>query len=85
MGPSFETNDPKKAIKEIIKRRINVDPAKVPLSKDLMLMFDLDRAKIGGEKELFGGEVQFGINKGFGRDDLGYGFNFRKELQKVEE
>jgi hypothetical protein len=80
MGPLFETNDPKKAIKEIIKRRINVDPAKIPLSKDLMLMFDLDKAKIGGEKELFGGEVQFGINKGFGRDDLGYGFNFRKEF-----
>jgi len=80
MGPPFETNDPKEAIKEIIKRRINVDPAKVPLSKDLMLMFDLDRAKIGGEKNLFGGEIQFGINKGFGRDDLGYGFNFKKEF-----
>jgi len=65
---------------EIIRRRINVDPAKVPLSKDLMLMFDLDKAKIGGEKKLFGGEIQFGINKGFGRDDLGYGFNFKKEF-----
>ena len=80
MGPPFETNDPKEAIKEIIRRRINVDPAKVPLSKDLMLMFDLDKAKIGGEKKLFGGEIQFGINKGFGRDDLGYGFNFKKEF-----
>ena len=80
MGPSFETNDPKAAIKEIIQRLINVEPGRIPLSENTSLMFDLDRAKIGGEKKLFGGEIQFGINKGFGRDDLGYGFNFKKEF-----
>ena len=60
---------------------INVDPAKVPLSKDMMLMFDLDRAKIGGQKNIGGGELSFGINKGFGRDDTGIGFNFRKQFK----
>ena len=80
MGPSFETNDPKEAIKEIIQRMINVDPGKIPLSENMQLMFDLNRAQIGGEKNLFGGEVQFGINKGFGRDDMGIGFNFKKEF-----
>jgi hypothetical protein len=80
MGPSFETNDPKKAIKEVIQRLINVEPGRIPLSENMQLMFDSDRAQIGGEKKLFGGEIQFGINKGFGRDDLGYGFNFKKEF-----
>jgi hypothetical protein len=81
MGPTFETNDPEEALKEIVKRMINVDPAKVPLSKDMMLMFDLDRAKIGGQKNIGGGELSFGINKGFGRDDTGIGFNFRKQFK----
>ena len=80
MGPSFETNDPKAAVKEIVQRMINVEPGRLPLSENIQLMFDLDRAKIGGEKKLFGGEIQFGINKGFGRDDLGYGFNYKKEF-----
>ena len=80
MGPTFETNDPEEALKEIVKRMINVEPAKVPLSKDMMLMFDLDRAKIGGQKDISGGELSFGINKGFGRNDAGIGINFRKQF-----
>ena len=81
MGPNYETNDPKEALKEIVKRMINVDPAKVPLSKDMQLMFDLDRAKIGGQKDIGGGILSFGINKGFGRDDTGMGFEFRKQFK----
>ena len=82
VGPVFKTNKPKDALKEIISRMIGVEPAKIPLSdKDaLTLMFDLDRAMIGGQKNIFGGELDFGINKGFGRDDTGIGFNFTKQF-----
>ena len=80
MGPGFETNDPEEALKEIVKRMINVEPAKIPLSKDMQLMFDLDRANIGGSKDIGGGILSFGINKGFGRDDTGMGFNFSKKF-----
>jgi len=80
MGPSFETNDPKEALKEIVRRMINVEPAKVPLSEDMSLMFDLNRAQIGGSKDIGGGQLNFGINKGFGRDDTGIGFEFRKQF-----
>ena len=82
VGPVFKTNKPKDALKEYISRIIGVEPAKIPLSdKDaLTLMFDLDRAMIGGQKNIFGGELDFGINKGFGRDDTGIGFNFTKQF-----
>ena len=82
VGPVFKTNKPKDALKEIISRIIGVEPAKIPLSdKDaLTLMFDLDRAMIGGQKNIFGGELNFGINKGFGRDDTGIGLNFTKQF-----
>jgi len=81
MGPTFETNDPEEALKEIVRRMINVEPAKIPLSKDMQLMFDLNRAQIGGSKNIGGGELNFGINKGFGRDDTGIGFEFRKQFK----
>jgi hypothetical protein len=76
----YSTNDPKAAAQEIARRYIEMitEPAKIPINKDIELMFDLNRAKIGGTKDLFGGELNFGINKGFGRDDLGYGFNWSK-------
>ena len=82
VGPVFKTNKPKDALKEYISRIIGVEPAKIPLSdKDaLTLMFDLDRAMIGGQKNIFGGELDFGINKGFGRDDTGIGLNFTKQF-----
>ena len=82
VGPVFKTNKPKDALKEYISRIIGVEPAKIPLSdKDaLTLMFDLDRAMIGGQKNIFGGELDFSINKGFGRDDTGIGFNFTKQF-----
>jgi len=80
MGPYYETNDPEEALKEIVRRMINVEPAKIPLSKDMQLMFDLNRAQIGGSKDIGGGELNFGINKGFGRDDTGIGFEFKKRF-----
>ena len=78
--PPYETNDPEEAIKEIIKRLINVEPAKVPLTDKLQLMFDLNRIKAGGSTDLFGGELNFGYNKGFGRDDESYGFEWKKQF-----
>ena len=84
-GPPIEpysTSDPKAAAKEMARRYIDmtVEPAKVPIDEDIQLMFDLDRATIGGTKDFLGGEIDFGINKGFGNDDLQYGFNWNKKF-----
>jgi hypothetical protein len=84
-GPPIEpysTNDPEAATKEIARRYIEMitEPAKIPIDKDIQLMFDLDRAKIGGTKDFLGGEIDFGINKGFGQDNLEYGFNWNKKF-----
>ena len=78
--PPYETNDPEEAIKEIIKRLINVEPAKVPLTDKLQLMFDLNRIKAGGSTDLFGGELNFGYNKDFGREGEGIGFEWKKQF-----
>jgi len=78
--PPYETNDPEEAIKEIIKRLINVEPAKVPLTDKLQLMFDLNRIKAGGSTDLFGGELNFGYNKNFGREGEGIGFEWKKQF-----
>ena len=84
-GPPIEpysTSDPKAAAKEMARRYIDmtVEPAKIPIDEDIQLMFDLDRATIGGTKDFLGGEIDFGINKGFGNDDLQYGFNWNKKF-----
>ena len=60
--------------------QMKVRPAEIPLTDKMGLMFDLDRAGIGGTKDLFGGEIDFGVNKGFGQDDLEYSFNWKKEF-----
>ena len=78
--PPYETNDPKEAIKEIIKRLINVEPAKVPLTDKLQLMFDLNRIKAGGSTDLFGGELNFGYNKDLNREGEGIGFEWKKQF-----
>ena len=78
--PPYETNDPEEAIKEVIQRLIGTDPAKIPITDKLQIMFDLDRIKAGGSTDLFGGELDFGYNKGFGRDDESYGFEWKKSF-----
>jgi len=78
--PPYETNDPEEAAKEIIQRLINVDPAKIPLTDKIELMFDLNRIKAGGSTDLLGGELNFGYNKNFGRDDAGYGFEWKRKF-----
>ena len=66
--PPYETNDPKEAIKEVIQRLIGTDPAKIPITDKMQIMFDLDRIKAGGSTDLFGGELNFGYNKDLNRE-----------------
>ena len=43
-------------------------------------MFDLNRIKAGGSTDLFGGELNFGYNKDFGREGEGIGFEWKKQF-----
>ena len=68
MGPRFETNDPGKAAKEIIRRLIKVEGAQIPLTKKGLLSLNidnLDKQSLGGIIDLLGGQLQFGV----GRDE----------------
>jgi len=79
---SFETNDPGEAMKEIIKRVINVEGATVPISDNISLNLgpSVDQAELGGIINLLGGELMFG--GGFKGDDKGIGISFKKEFNK---
>ena len=82
MGPRFETNDPGKAAKEIIRRLIKVEGAQIPLTKKGLLSLNidnLDKQSLGGIIDLLGGHLQFGV----GRDEKGKGaeFTFRKQFK----
>ena len=82
MGPRFETNDPGKAAKEIIRRLIKVEGAQIPLTKKGLLSLNidnLDKQSLGGIIDLLGGQLQFGV----GRDEKGKGagFTFRKQFK----
>jgi hypothetical protein len=79
---SFETNDPGEAMKEIIKRVINVEGATVPISDNISLNLgpSVDQAELGGIINLLGGELMFG--GGLKGDDKGIGISFKKEFNK---
>jgi hypothetical protein len=82
MGPRFETNDPRKAAKEIIRRLIKVEGAQIPLTEKGLLSLNidnLDKQSLGGIIDLLGGQLQFGV----GRDEKGKGagFTFRKQFK----
>jgi len=79
---SFETNDPEKAMKEIIKRFVNVKGATVPISENISLNLgpSVDQAELGGIINLLGGDLMFG--GGFKGDDKGIGISFKKEFNK---
>lgn len=79
---SFETNDPGEAMKEIIKRVVNVKGATVPISENISLNLgpSVDQAELGGIINLLGGELMFG--GGFKGDDKGIGISFKKEFNK---
>ena len=83
MGPAFETDDPKEAAREIIRRLIQVEGAKIPLTKKGLLSLNidsLDEQSLGGVMDLLGGELQFGAGKN--KEGKGVGFTFRKKFDK---
>ena len=85
MGPAFETDDPKEAVREIIKRLIRVEGAQIPLTKKGSLGIaipSLDKAGIGGLINLLGGELDFGAKKDFSTGAKDFGFRFRKKFDK---
>ena len=81
---SFETNDPGKAMKEIINRIINknVEGATLPITDNISLNLgpSVDQAELGGIINLLGGELMFG--GGLKGDDKGIGISFKKEFNK---
>ena len=79
---SFETNDPGEAMKEIIKKVVNVEGATVPISENISLNLgpSVDQAELGGIINLLGGELMFG--GGLKGDNKGVGFKFKKEFNK---
>ena len=85
MGPAFETDDPKEALKEIVKRLIRVEGAQIPISIKGRLgvaIPKLDTIGAGGLIDLLGGEVEFGGMKDFDTGDKKIGFKFRKKFDK---
>ena len=81
MGPEFETNKVEEAIKEIIRRRIPVDFANIPITDRTGIMLGFDDVGIAGETDLFGGELRFGAGKNFGTDEKKFGLEFRKKFK----
>ena len=84
---SFETNDPKEAAKEILKR--NVDryvnekaTAIIPLTENISLALgpEIDEIKLGGILKILGGELN--IASGMKGEDRGIGFRFSKKFAK---
>jgi hypothetical protein len=85
MGPAFETDDPKEAAREIIRRLIRVEGAQIPLTKKGSLGIaipSVNKAGIGGLLNLLGGELDFGAKKDFSTGAKDFGFRFRKEFDK---
>jgi len=81
MGPKFTTNDPKEALKEIIKRFIPIRDNTIPLIGNSQLMFNgLDNVQAGGQSDLFGGELNYGLKKSLTDDKFGLGFEFKKSF-----
>ena len=82
MGPVFETNKVEEAIKEIIRRRIPVDFANIPITDRTGIMLGFDDIGIAGEKDLLGGELRFGGGKNFGTGEKKFGLEFRKKFNQ---
>ena len=81
MGPVFETNKVEEAIKEIIRRRIPVDFANIPITDRTGIMLGFDDIGVAGEKDLLGGELRFGGGKNFGTGEKKFGLEFRKKFK----
>jgi hypothetical protein len=76
----FETNDPKEAAREIIKRVIPIDQYTFPITSSVNLGLgpDLDQVNIGSELDVGGGTLSVG--GGIKGDEKGFGIGFRKEF-----
>ena len=81
MGPVFETNKVEDAIREIIKRNVPTDFARVPVTEGAGILLGLDEAGIAGLKDLLGGELKFGAGKNFGTGEKQFDLMFRKKFK----
>ena len=81
MGPVFETNKVEDAIREIIKRKVPTDFARVPVTEGAGILLGLDEAGIAGLKDLLGGELKFGAGKNFGTGEKQFDLMFRKKFK----
>ena len=84
-GPPFETDDPKEAAREILRRLIRIEGAQIPISEKGQLGIaipKLDTIGAGGLINLLGGEVEFGGMKDFNTGDEKLGVKFRKKFDK---
>ena len=82
-GPVFETDKVEDAIREIIKRRIRIKGAQIPISEKGQLgvaVPKLDTVGAGGLFNLLDGELEVGGMKDFGSGDEKLGFEFRKKF-----
>ena len=76
---SFETSDPKEAMREVIKRFLERNTTTVPITENIFLNLapGVSDVELGGIMKILGGELGFGASK-----DKGIGFNFKKEFNK---
>ena len=79
---SFETNNPKDAVKEIIKKYVEKGTTTFPITENIFLNLapGVSDAELGGIMQIFGGELGFGASK-----DKGIGFSFKKKLYRRNE
>jgi len=76
---SFETSDPKEAMREVIKRFLERNTTTVPITENIFLNLapGVSDVELGGIMKILGGELGFGASK-----DRGIGFKFKKEFNK---
>ena len=77
---SFQTSDPKEAIREIVKRMFPGVTAQIPISENLQLNLgpNVNEISAGGQFDVGGGELSIG--GGMSGDDKAFGIGFRKEF-----
>jgi hypothetical protein len=75
----FETNDPKEAAREIIKRVIPIDQYTFPITSNIKLgLGPVDQTVLSGEFDVGGGTLSVG--GGIKGDEKAFGIGFRKEF-----
>jgi hypothetical protein len=75
----FETNDPKEAAREIIKRVIPIDQYTFPITSNIKLgLGPVDQTVLSGEFDVGGGTLSVG--GGIKGDEKAFGIGFRKQF-----